>query len=133
MVLIVPYWNWNKEENYSSDEEFRSNCTLLELKYTEAEKGQASDSVLIVPYWNWNGDDFCQDRGDQGVLIVPYWNWNSLKSVYCRWHLLVLIVPYWNWNVFLEEEYLGDGKCSNCTLLELKSLLQRTIQKAQMF
>ena len=53
-VLIVPLWNWNRQEGKEEDNGEGSNCTFMELKSEYDWVHAINPRVLIVPLWNWN-------------------------------------------------------------------------------
>ena len=54
-VLIVPLWNWNDWRGRFRWFGHGINCTVVELKLSEASTGPSPVIlVLIVPLWNWN-------------------------------------------------------------------------------
>ena len=54
-VLIVPLWNWNDWRGRFRWFGHGINCTVVELKLSEASTVPSPVIlVLIVPLWNWN-------------------------------------------------------------------------------
>ena len=109
-VRIAPYWNWN---------------------LTVYKRGCGINFVRIAPYWNWNSHLYIGHRISASVRIAPYWNWNFHGQNHQLWLSNVRIAPYWNWNLTsLKQSVISV--CSNCTLLELKLLVDITAVPASL-
>ena len=143
MLIIEPYWNWNKQVDLE----------LLTLR-----------KLIIEPYWNWNRVKASVNRATRFLIIEPYWNWNFLTlntkpflippnnrtilelKLFIYWNLTyhystnnrtilelksrynfsnekdyyLIIEPYWNWNRDKVAPEPGLNKTNNRTILELK-------------
>ena len=76
-VLIVPLWNWNLPTIAMLRFCNGSNCTFMELKWSDLVPSKTQTFVLIVPLWNWNMSNLSSLTVPDHVLIVPLWNWND--------------------------------------------------------
>ena len=118
-VLIVPLWNWNKDNvKVSVSGNYRSNCTFMELKSRHTADHLLTRRVLIVPLWNWNvytHPFFLQMSRSNCTFMELKWNMIRTKKKISSSNCTFMELKYL-WRL----QRLAPSTCSNCTFMELK-------------